>query len=376
MTQQTNGAKTQANEAETRANGPGEHPGNHSAEHSRITIRRPDDWHLHLRDGAALARTVADSARSFARAIVMPNLAPPVLTTADALAYRERIVQAMPPKCRLQPLMTLYLTDRTSVEEIARARDSGQVFALKLYPAGATTNSDSGVTDFARIAPVLDAMQACAMPLLIHGEVTDPDVDVFDREAVFIETVLSPLVARHPQLKIVLEHITTADAVQFVEQAPANVAATITAHHLLINRNAIFAGGLRPHMYCLPVAKRERHRQALLRAAGSGNGKFFLGTDSAPHPRAEKESGCGCAGLYTAPVAMEMYAEAFDSVQALERLDDFAGRFGAEFYDLPLNEGSITLEKRAQPVPAQLTFGEGSVVPFRNGEQMPWSLVS
>jgi dihydroorotase len=364
------------NDAKTGAGSPGHCAENSSHEPARITIRQPDDWHLHLRDGAVLARTVADSARSFARAIIMPNLAPPVLTTADALAYRERIMQAMPSACQLQPLMTLYLTERTTAEEIVRARDSGQVFAVKMYPAGATTNSDSGVTDFSRVTGALDAMQACAMPLLIHGEVTDPEVDVFDREAVFIETVLSPLVARHPELKIVLEHITTADAVQFVEQAPVNVAATITAHHLLINRNAIFAGGLRPHMYCLPVAKRERHRLELLRAATGGNGKFFLGTDSAPHARPDKESGCGCAGLYTAPVAMEMYAEAFESVQALDRLDDFAGRFGAEFYGLPLNEGSITLEKRAQPVADELTFGEASVVPFRNGEQMAWSLVS
>jgi dihydroorotase len=339
-----------------------------------ITLRKPDDWHVHLRDGDALARTVADSAKSFARVIVMPNLRPPVLNTTDALAYKDRIMQAMPSGCTLQPLMTLYLTDRTPAEEIYRAHESGQIFAVKLYPAGATTNSDSGVTDFERVAPALDAMQACAMPLLVHGEVTDPDVDVFDREAVFIERMLTPLVARHPQLKVVLEHITTADAVQFVSEASANVAATITAHHLLINRNAIFDGGLRPHMYCLPVAKRERHRQALLRAATSGDGKFFLGTDSAPHSRADKETDCGCAGLYTAPVALEMYAEAFESVQALHRLDDFAGRFGAQFYGLPLNEGSITLHKCAQAVPAQLAYGDATVVPFRNGDEMAWSV--
>jgi dihydroorotase len=342
----------------------------------RITLRKPDDWHVHLRDGDALARTVPDSAKSFARVIVMPNLRPPVLTTADALAYKSRIMQALPSGCALQPLMTIYLTERTPAEEIYRARDSGQVFAVKLYPAGATTNSDSGVTDFERVAPALDAMQACSMPLLVHGEVTDPDVDVFDREAVFIERVLSPLVARHPQLKIVLEHITTADAVQFVAAASANVAATITAHHLLINRNAIFDGGLRPHMYCLPVAKRERHRQALLGAATSGDGKFFLGTDSAPHARADKESDCGCAGLYTAPVAMPMYAEAFESVQALHRLDDFGGRFGAQFYGLPLNEESITLEKRAQIVTTELAYGDATVVPFRNGDEMAWRVLS
>jgi dihydroorotase len=331
---------------------------------------------VHLRDGDALSRTVADSARSFARVIVMPNLRPPVLTTADALAYRERIMRAMPPACELQPLMTLYLTDRTLPAEIHRARDSGQVFAVKLYPAGATTNSDSGVTDFERVAPALDAMCECEMPLLVHGEVSDPSVDVFDREAVFIDRVLAPLIGRHPQLKVVLEHITTADAVQFVEAASANVAATVTAHHLLINRNAIFDGGLRPHMYCLPVAKRERHRQALLGAATSGNAKFFLGTDSAPHPRKDKESACGCAGLYTAPVAMQMYAEAFESAQALHCLDDFAGRFGAQFYGLALNAGSVTLEKRAHPVPAELDYADGTVVPFRNAGEMGWSLVS
>ena len=342
----------------------------------RITLRKPDDWHVHLRDGDALARTVADSATSFARIIVMPNLHPPVLTTADALQYKARIMQAMPAGCAMQPLMTLYLTDRTAAAEIYRARDSGEIFAVKLYPAGATTNSASGVTDFARVAPALEAMQACALPLLVHGEVTDADVDVFDREAVFIERVLRPLVARHPQLKIVLEHITTADAVQFVSEASANVAATITAHHLLINRNAIFAGGLRPHMYCLPVAKRERHRQALLRAATSGDGKFFLGTDSAPHARDDKESACGCAGLYTAPVAMQMYAEAFESVQALHRLDDFGGRFGAQFYGLALNEDSLILEKRAQGVATELAYCDATVVPFRSGGEMAWSVLS
>ncbi len=342
----------------------------------RITLRQPDDWHVHLRDGDALVRTVADSARSFGRAIVMPNLRPPVVTTQQALAYRQRILQAMPPDRALVPLMTLYLTDRTPAHEIALARDSGEVFAVKLYPAGATTNSDSGVTDVSGVAPVLDAMQACGMPLLVHGEVTDPGVDVFDREAVFLEQVLAPLVARHPELKIVLEHITTADAVQFVREAPANVAATITAHHLLINRNALFEGGIRPHMYCLPIAKRERHRQALIDAATSGSAKFFLGTDSAPHAQKDKETDCGCAGLYTAPVAMEMYAEAFESAQALERLDDFGGRFGPQFYGLPLNKGKITLEKRAQAVPVNLAYGDDCVVPFRNGGNMAWSLTS
>jgi dihydroorotase len=342
----------------------------------RIKLTRPDDWHVHLRDGAALARTVADSAQSFARVIVMPNLRPPVLTTDDALAYRERIMHAMPADCDLQPLMTLYLTDRTSADEIHRAHDSGQVFAVKLYPAGVTTNSDSGVTDFDKVGPALEAMQECAMPLLVHGEVTDRDVDIFDREAVFIERVLSPLIARHADLKVVLEHITTADAVQFVTSASDNVAATITAHHLLINRNAIFDGGIRPHMYCLPVAKRELHRQALLQAATSGNAKFFLGTDSAPHPRADKETDCGCAGLYTAPVAMPMYAEAFESMHALDRLQDFSSRFGAQFYGLPINEGSITMEKAPQAVARELDYADASVVPFRSGEQMAWSMVS
>ena len=263
----------------------------------RITIRRPDDWHVHLRDGTALPRTVADMARCFRRIIVMPNLRPPVVTTGDALAYRERVLAALPGGSDLEPLMTLYLTDNTRPEEIRRARDSGHIHAVKLYPAGATTNSDSGVTDFQRVAPALEAMAECAMPLLVHGEVTDPEVDVFDREAVFIERVLEPLVSRHPGLKVVLEHITTSDAVDYVRAAPHNVAATITAHHLLINRNAIFDGGIRPHHYCLPVAKRERHRLALVAAATSGDPAFFLGTDSAPHPREDKESACGCAGI-------------------------------------------------------------------------------
>ena len=331
---------------------------------------------MHLRDGAALPRTVADSARAFRRVIAMPNLRPPVVTTADALAYRERILAAAPPGGDFEPLMTLYLTDHTGAGEIRRARDSGVVHGVKLYPAGATTNSDSGVTDLARPASALEAMQACGMPLLVHGEVTDPEVDVFDREAVFIERVLEPLVARYPALKVVLEHITTAEAADFVRDAPANVAATITAHHLLINRNALFEGGLRPHAYCLPVVKRERHRQALLRAAASGEACFFLGTDSAPHARGDKESDCGCAGLYTAPHALELYAEAFESVDALHRLDDFAGRFGPGFYGLPLNEEQVTLERVATPVPAELDFGDATVVPHRAGGETAWRLES
>ena len=306
----------------------------------------------------------------------MPNLQPPVVTTEDALAYRQRVMAARGEGVDFEPLMTLYLTDGTSGEEIERARASGVVHAVKLYPAGATTNSDSGVTDLARTGDALEAMAACGMPLLIHGEVTDPTVDIFDREAVFIEQVLTPLVANHPNLKVVLEHITTADAVEYVRRAPDTVAATITAHHLLINRNAIFQGGIRPHAYCLPVAKRERHRLALLEAATSGAPSFFLGTDSAPHAREDKEAACGCAGLYTAPLALELYAEAFDAVDALDRLDDFAGRFGAEFYGLPLNSSSVTLERRPDAVPESLSFGDRQVVPFRAGGETTWSLAS
>jgi dihydroorotase len=342
----------------------------------RITLTRPDDWHVHLRDGAALARTVPDSARCFRRVIAMPNLRPPVLTAADALAYRERILAAVPPGSGFEPLMTLYLTDRTTPDEIRRARDSAVVHAVKLYPAGATTNSDSGVTDVARVDAVLDAMHECAMPLLVHGEVTQGDVDVFDREAVFIERVLTPLVARHPGLKVVLEHITTAEAAVFVRGGPPGIAATITAHHLLINRNAMFEGGLRPHAYCLPVAKREHHRQALVAAAVSGDPRFFLGTDSAPHPRADKETACGCAGLYTAPLALELYAEVFDAAGALDRLDAFAGRHGARFYDLARNDERVTLERAPAPVPRALPYADGEVVPFRAGGHTRWRLLA
>jgi dihydroorotase len=342
----------------------------------RITLRRPDDWHVHLRDGAALERTVADSARCFRRVIAMPNLRPPVTRTDDALAYRARILAVAPRDSGFEPLMVLYLTDRTSAAEIRRAHASALVHAVKLYPAGATTNSDSGVTDLGLAAPALEAMEQCGMPLLVHGEVTDPAVDVFDREAVFIERVLHPLVERHAGLKVVLEHITTRDAVHYVRAAPSRVAATITAHHLLINRNALFEGGLRPHAYCLPVAKRETHRQALVEAAASGDPAFFLGTDSAPHSRRNKESDCGCAGLYTAPHALELYAEAFEAAGALDRLDDFAGLYGPRFYGLAPNEERITLLREASPIPAELDFGDATVVPHRAGGETAWRVES
>ena len=338
----------------------------------RITLVRPDDWHVHLRDGDVLARTVGDCARTFRRAIVMPNLTPPVVTTADAAAYRERIARHAP--AGFEPLMTLYLTDHTSAEEIRRARASGFVHAVKLYPAGATTNSDSGVTDLALAEPALAALEACGMPLLVHGEVTAPEVDVFDREAVFIERVLAPLVARFPGLKVVLEHITTAEAADFVREGGDNLAATITAHHLLLNRNALFQGGLRPHAYCLPVVKRERHRQALVAAAVSGHPRFFLGTDSAPHARADKESACGCAGLYTAPHALALYAEVFEDAGALDRLEGFASRHGPAFYGLPVNEERITLVREAEPVPESLAFGTATVVPHRAGGETRWRI--
>src|SRR5688572_9771341 len=303
----------------------------------KLTIKRPDDWHLHLRDGGHLRAVLADTARRFARAIVMPNLRPPVTTTEAALRYRKRILDALPPGVRFEPLMTLYLTDNTPPAEIERAKATGAVRAVKYYPAGATTNSDSGVTDLARCYAVLEAMAEHGMPLLVHGEVTDPAVDIFDRERVFIERVLVPLTARYPRLKLVVEHITTREAAYFVRQAPANVAATITAHHLLLNRNALFVGGVRPHHYCLPVIKRETHREALVAAATSGNPKYFLGTDSAPHARHTKETSCGCAGIYTAHAGVELYAEAFDDAGALEKLEGFASRYGPAFYGLPVN---------------------------------------
>jgi dihydroorotase len=338
----------------------------------QITLTRPDDWHLHVRDGDAMRAVIAHSAGQFGRAIIMPNLKPPVATTAAALAYRERILAALPAETDFEPLMTLYLTDNTTAAEIHRARDSGRVYAVKLYPAGATTNADSGVTDIAATYPALDAMQELGMPLLVHGEVTDPDIDVFDREAVFIERILEPLAQRYPNLKIVLEHVTTAQGVEFVASAPPNIAATLTAHHLLLNRNAMFAGGIRPHHYCLPILKRERHREALLDAATGGSPKFFLGTDSAPHPRPAKESACGCAGLYTAHAALELYAEAFEQAGALERLEAFASFHGADFYGLPRNTGSIRLNKTDWQVPDSYPLGNDQVVPMRAGETIGW----
>ncbi len=342
---------------------------------TRLTITRPDDWHLHLRDGDVLPNVLPDTARRFARAIIMPNLRPPVTTTALAAAYRERILQALPSDARFEPLMTLYLTDNTLAEEIARAKASGFVHGVKLYPAGATTNSDSGVTDIAKCYPTLEAMERHGLPLLVHAEVTDADVDVFDREKVFIDRHMAPLIARFPGLRVVFEHITTRDAVQFVAEASVNVGATITVHHLLMNRNALFAGGMRPHHYCLPVLKREEHRQALLSAAVSGNPKFFLGTDSAPHAKSAKESACGCAGMYTAHAAIELYAEAFEAAGALERLEAFASFHGADFYGLPRNADSITLEKQSWTVPDALPLADDVVVPLRAGGQVHWRLL-
>ena len=316
-----------------------------------------------------------DTVRRFGRAIVMPNLQPPVTTTAAALAYRDRIMAAAPPSESFKPLMTLYLTDNTPPEEIARAKASGAVHAIKYYPAGATTNSDWGVTDLRRCDAVLEAMSAVGMPLLVHGEVTDPSVDIFDRERVFVDRVLTPLTGRFPQLKIVVEHITTREAAQFVREASSNIAATITAHHLLLNRNALFSGGMRPHHYCLPVLKRETHREALVEAATSGSPKFFLGTDSAPHARHTKEAACGCAGVYTAHSGIELYAEAFDQAGALDRLENFASRYGAEFYGLPCNISRITLEKSDVSIPEALPFGDDTLVPFRAGQAVAWRMV-
>ncbi|MFN2309459.1 MAG: dihydroorotase, partial [Gammaproteobacteria bacterium] len=308
-----------------------------------ITLIRPDDWHLHVRDGAVLASVIPHTAAQFARAIIMPNLKPPVTTTAQALAYRERILAAVPKGVDFTPLMTLYLTDATRPEEIRAAKASGHIHAVKLYPAGATTHSDAGVTDLARCQAALEALAETGLPLLVHGEVTDGNVDVFDREAVFIERHLTRLLRDFPKLKIVLEHITSAEGIEFVRAMPASVAGTLTAHHLLLNRNAMFQGGIRPHHYCLPVLKREQHRQALVAAAISGNPKFFLGTDSAPHARGAKESACGCAGIYTAHAALELYAQAFEDAGALDRLEGFASCFGADFYGLPRNPGTLTL---------------------------------
>jgi dihydroorotase len=340
-----------------------------------LTLTRPDDWHLHLRDDEALAAVVGASARQMGRAIIMPNLKPPVTTTEQALAYRERILAALPEGSAFEPLMTLYLTDRTPAEEIERAHASGLVQAVKLYPAGATTNSDSGVTDLRHCDEAIAAMARLGMPLLVHGEVTDAEIDIFDREAVFIERVMKPLLERHPTLRVVFEHITTADAAEFVTAAPANVAATITAHHLLYNRNHMLVGGIRPHYYCLPILKRERHRQALLAAATSGSPKFFLGTDSAPHAQSDKESACGCAGAYTAPAAIELYAEAFEEAGALDRLEGFASHFGPDFYGLPRNAESVTLVREPWQLPESLAYvGDSRIVPLRAGETLAWKL--
>ena len=339
-----------------------------------LTLTRPDDWHLHLRDGVALAAVLPDTARQFARAIVMPNLKPPVTTTALASAYRERILAARPAGSDFEPLMTLYLTDATPPAEIAAAKASGFVQGVKLYPAGATTNSDSGVTDIRRCDETLAEMARLGMPLLIHGEVTDAEIDVFDREAVFIDRILGPLLQRHPTLRVVFEHITTRDAAQFVRDAGLNIAATITAHHLLYNRNALFQGGIRPHNYCLPVLKREVHRAALVEAAISGSAKFFLGTDSAPHARHTKEADCGCAGCYTALTALELYAEAFEAAGALDKLEGFASHFGPDFYRLPRNSGRVTLRREAFAVPADLPYGSDRLTPFRAGETLRWQM--
>lgn len=340
-----------------------------------LTITRPDDWHLHLRDGAALASVLPHSARQFARAIVMPNLKPPVTTTAQAAAYRDRIMAALPTGMKFEPLMTLYLTDNTPPDEIRRAKDSGFIHAVKLYPAGATTNSDAGVTALSKCYKTLEVMQELGMPFLVHGEVTDPAVDIFDREAVFIERVMQPLRRDMPALKVVFEHITTKDAAQYVSDAEGPVAATITAHHLLYNRNEIFKGGIRPHYYCLPVLKREEHRQALVRVATSGSARFFLGTDSAPHPKGLKEHACGCAGCYTALHAMELYAQAFDQAGALDKLEAFASFNGPAFYGLPRNVGNITLQREIWSLPAELPLGDATVVPLNGGETIDWKLV-
>ncbi len=340
----------------------------------QLTFTRPDDWHLHLRDDAALRSVLPDSARQFARAIVMPNLRPPVTTTTQALAYRDRILAALPAGMSFEPLMTLYLTDNTSAEEIRAAKASGMVHAVKLYPAGATTNSDAGVTDLRKTYAALEAMQACGMPLLVHGEVTDPTVDIFDREAVFIERVLQPLLRDLPNLRVVFEHITTRDAAQFVLDAPDNIAATLTAHHLLYNRNAMLVGGIRPHYYCLPILKREAHREALVAAATSGSKKFFLGTDSAPHAQHTKETACGCAGCYTAHAAIELYAEAFEAAGALDKLEGFASFHGPDFYGLRRNRDTVTLREEPWTLPATVPFGDAPLKPLRGGETVAWRL--
>ncbi|MDR3087155.1 MAG: dihydroorotase [Azoarcus sp.] len=342
---------------------------------STLSLIRPDDWHLHTRDGEALGAVLPHSARCFGRALIMPNLRPPVTTTAQALAYRERILAARPAGSAFEPLMSLYLTDNMPPDEIDRAKASGCVIAAKLYPAGATTHSESGVTAIERIYPVLERMEKRGLVLCVHGEATDTDVDIFDRERVFMEKVLSPLTRHFSGLKIVFEHITTTEAARFVRAAGANVAATVTAHHLLLNRNALFAGGIHPHHYCLPVLKRESHRQALVEAVCSGNPRFFLGTDSAPHAAHAKEAACGCAGCYSAPLALELYAEAFEAAGALDRLEAFASLNGPAFYGLPPNVDNITLQRETWEVPAEYRYGKERLIPLRAGETVAWKLI-
>ncbi|WP_445372941.1 dihydroorotase [Methylomonas sp. HW2-6] len=344
----------------------------------KLTIRQPDDWHLHVRNGSMLRSVIGHSARQFARAIIMPNLKPPVTTLEQALAYRQEILNALPEGSEFQPLMTLYLTGNTTPEQIKNVADCEHVYAFKLYPAGATTNSDAGVADIVAAYPLFEAMEKYGVPLLVHGEVTDAEYDIFDREKIFLETKLSPIIRRFPRLRIVVEHVTTQEAVEFVQSAPTNVGATITPQHLLYNRNALLAGGIRPHFYCLPILKREHHRQALLQAATSGNSKFFLGTDSAPHLTALKESHCGCAGCFSAHAALELYAEAFETAGALEKLEGFASDFGADFYGLPRNSGEVTLVKQAWQVPdvyADPDLGT-AITPLRAGESVSWRLLS
>ncbi|MBV1870531.1 MAG: dihydroorotase [Gammaproteobacteria bacterium] len=343
---------------------------------NQLQITLPDDWHLHLRDAESLKTTVPATARCFGRAIIMPNLQPPITNTEQAEAYKQRIVANTPPNSTFTPLMTLYLTDNTPASEIESAHPSGFVYGAKLYPAGATTNSDSGVTDVNKIAEAIEAMEALGMPLLVHGEVTQTDIDIFDREAVFIDTILKPLKQKFPKLKLILEHITTEEAVRFVENSDSTVAATITAHHLLYNRNHMLAGGIKPHYYCLPILKRNRHQQALISAAISGNPKFFLGTDSAPHTQLAKESACGCAGCYTAPTAIELYAEVFDTHNALDKLEGFASFFGPDFYGLPRNTQTLTLVRKPWTVPASLDMAGETVIPLRANEELAWQIAN
>lgn len=342
----------------------------------QLVITRPDDWHVHLRDGAALRHTVRETARCFSRALVMPNLVPPVATTEQALAYRRRILAEVPADGGFQPLMTLYLTEETSPEEIETAKASGMIYAAKLYPAGVTTHSSAGISNFERAHRVLEALEAHDLPLLIHAEVADPQVDVFDREQIFIERQLRPIVDRFAGLRIVVEHVTTTEAIDFVADGPMRVAATITAHHLLLTRNALFQGGLQPHHFCAPLLQRERHRRALIKAAISGSPKFFLGTDSAPHPKAAKESACANPGIYTSPIALGLYAEVFEAAGALDRLEAFSSHYGAAFYGLPRNQARLRLQRAASPVPPELALGDDVVVPFRAGRTVAWAVMA